>query len=71
MPRQIRDDHTMRRHQIRDHTQPLGRVLSRPVQQDDRGSITALQHGSRHAVEFQPSLRDGQFRQQSFASALG
>ena len=68
--RQVGGDHAVGRHQIRDHPHPLGRVLSRAVQQHDRRAVTAFQHGGRDAGQFQPSLRDGHPGQQPFASVL-
>ena len=56
--RQVRRDDAMGGHEIRDHPQPLGRVLSRAVQQNDRWAVTTFQHGGRHAVQLQPSLGD-------------
>ena len=51
-----------RRRQLRDHAHPVGRVAARPVQQDDRRAVAALQHGGRDAGQLQPPLRDRESR---------
>lgn len=49
MARQVGGNHAMRRYKLREHAHPLGRKLSRAVQEYDRRALTALQHRGRDA----------------------
>ena len=65
---QVSCDDTVGPDQLRDHPHPHGREL--PLQQHDRWAVTAFQHGGGHPGQLQPSLGDGQPRQQALAGVL-
>jgi hypothetical protein len=49
-------------HQVRDDAPPLARELARAVQEHDRRSGTAFQHGGGHARQLQSTFGDGKSR---------
>ena len=44
LARQVGRDHAVRRHEVGDHPQPVGRVRARAVQQHQRRAVAALEH---------------------------
>ena len=66
---QVGRDHAVRRHQVRDHPHPVGRVRARAVQQHHRRAVAALEHGGRHAGQLQPPLGDGDAGEQPARAA--
>jgi hypothetical protein len=64
---EVGGDHAVACRERRDDAQPVGGVAARPVEQDDRRPRAALQYDGRHAGEVEPSLDDGQSRQQALA----
>jgi len=55
-------DYAMRRHESRDHTHPVRRITSGAVQQHDGRAVTALQYGSRYAMDVHSSFSDRESR---------
>ena len=61
---QVRRDHAMAGHQLREHAHPVGGAAARPVEQHERRALAALEHGGGDPGQQDLVLRRGDLGQQ-------